>query len=58
MGALLLTAGATGSRYALPHCKNNDSSALRRFSRPKLPILIFMAREILRVREELNTIMV
>ena len=30
MGQFLLTAGATGKRYALPHCAHHDAPAVRR----------------------------
>ncbi|MDG1904387.1 MAG: ATP-dependent Clp endopeptidase proteolytic subunit ClpP [Arenicella sp.] len=56
MGALLLTAGATGSRYALPHARIMIHQPLGGFQGQATDIDIH-AREILRVREELNTIM-
>ena len=56
MGALLLTAGATGSRYALPHARIMIHQPLGGFQGQGTDIDIH-AREILRVREELNTIM-
>ena len=57
MGALLLTAGATGSRYALPHARIMIHQPLGGFQGQATDIDIH-AREILRVREELNSIMV
>lgn len=57
MGALLLTAGATGSRYALPHARIMIHQPLGGFQGQASDIDIH-AREILRIREELNTIMV
>ena len=57
MGALLLTAGATGSRYALPHARIMIHQPLGGFQGQATDIDIH-AREILRVREELNNIMV
>lgn len=56
MGALLLTAGSTGSRYALPHARIMIHQPLGGFQGQATDIDIH-AREILRVREELNTIM-
>ncbi len=57
MGALLLTAGAPGSRYALPHARIMIHQPLGGFQGQATDIDIH-AREILRVREELNSIMV
>lgn len=56
MGSLLLTAGATGSRYALPHSRIMIHQPLGGFQGQATDIDIH-AREILRVREELNQIL-
>ena len=56
MGALLLTAGAAGSRFALPHARIMIHQPLGGFQGQATDIDIH-AREILRIREELNTIM-
>ena len=53
---MLLTAGSTGSRYALPHARIMIHQPLGGFQGQATDIDIH-AREILRVREELNTIM-
>ena len=53
---MLLTAGAKGKRYALPHARVIDSPTIRRCSRAASEIEIH-AREILRMREELNGIL-
>jgi ATP-dependent Clp protease protease subunit len=57
MGSLLLTAGATGGRYALPHSRIMIHQPLGGFQGQASDIDIH-AREILRVREELNQILV
>lgn len=57
MGALLLAAGASGSRYALPHARIMIHQPLGGYSGQASDIDIH-AREILRVREELNQILV
>jgi len=56
MGALLLTAGATGSRYALPHARIMIHQPLGGFQGQASDIDIH-AKEILRIREELNQIL-
>ena len=56
MGALLLTAGATGSRYALPHARIMIHQPLGGFQGQASDFDIH-AKEILRIREELNEIM-
>ena len=56
MGALLLTAGATGSRYSLPHARIMIHQPLGGFQGQATDIDIH-AREILRIRHELNEIM-
>jgi ATP-dependent Clp protease protease subunit len=57
MGALLLAAGAPGKRYALPHSRIMIHQPLGGFQGQASEIEIH-AREILRVREELNQILV
>ena len=57
MGALLLTAGAKGKRFCLPHARMMVHQPLGGFQGQATDIEIH-AREILRVRERLNTIMV
>ena len=57
MGALLLTAGADGGRYALPHARIMIHQPLGGFQGQATDIDIH-AKEILRIREELNQIMV
>lgn len=57
MGALLLAAGAAGSRYALPHARIMIHQPLGGFQGQASDIDIH-AREILRIREELNEILV
>lgn len=57
MGALLLTAGATGSRYALPHARIMIHQPLGGYQGQATDIDIH-AKEILRVRSELNEILV
>ncbi len=56
MGALLLTAGATGSRFALPHARIMIHQPLGGYQGQATDIDIH-AKEILRIREELNQIM-
>ncbi len=56
MGALLLTAGATGKRYALPHSRILIHQPLGGVQGQATDIDI-QAREILRLREELNLIL-
>lgn len=57
MGALLLTAGHKGKRYALPHSRIMIHQPLGGAQGPAADIEI-QAREILRVREEVNNILV
>ena len=57
MGALLLTAGAEGSRYALPHARIMIHQPLGGYQGQASDIDIH-AKEILRVREELNKVLV
>lgn len=57
MGALILAAGADGGRYALPHSRIMIHQPLGGFQGQASDIDIH-AREILRVREELNQILV
>ena len=56
MGALLLAAGAPGMRYALPHSRIMIHQPMGGFSGQATDIEIH-AREILRMKEELNQIM-
>jgi ATP-dependent Clp protease protease subunit len=56
MAALLLTAGAKGKRFALPHARILIHQPLGGFSGQATDVDI-QAREILRLREELNEIM-
>ena len=56
MGALLLTAGATGSRFALPHARIMIHQPLGGFHGQASDIDIH-AREILKIREQLNEIL-
>ncbi len=56
MGALLLTAGAAGRRFALPHARILIHQPLGGFQGQATDVDI-QAREILRLREELNEIM-
>jgi ATP-dependent Clp protease protease subunit len=56
MGALLLTAGAKGKRFALPHARILIHQPLGGFQGQATDVEI-QAREILRLREELNEIM-
>jgi len=57
MGALLLTGGAAGKRHALPHARMMIHQPLGGFQGQASDIDIH-AKEILRVREELNQILV
>lgn len=57
MGALLLAGGAAGKRYALPHARMMIHQPLGGFQGQASDIDIH-AKEILRVREELNQILV
>jgi ATP-dependent Clp protease protease subunit len=57
MGALLLAAGASGLRYALPHSRILIHQPLGGFQGQATDVDI-QAREILRMREELNNILV
>ncbi len=56
MGALLLAAGAKGKRFALPHARILIHQPLGGFQGQATDVEI-QAREILRLREELNGIM-
>ena len=56
MGALLLTAGASGSRFALPHARVMIHQPLGGYQGQASDIDIH-AKEILRIREEMNQIM-
>lgn len=56
MGAVLLAAGAKGKRYTLPHSRIMIHQPLGEFQGAAADIDI-QAREILRVREELNEIL-
>jgi ATP-dependent Clp protease, protease subunit len=56
MGALLLAAGARGKRFALPHARIMIHQPLGGVQGPAADIDI-QAREILRIREELNRIL-
>lgn len=56
MGALLLSAGAEGKRYALPHSRIMIHQPMGGFQGQATDIDIH-AREILRMREELNAIL-
>jgi len=57
MGALLLTAGAKGRRFSLPHSRIMIHQPMGGFQGQATDIEIH-AREILRMREELNQILV
>jgi ATP-dependent Clp protease protease subunit len=57
MGAILLAAGAKGKRYALPHARIMIHQPLGGFQGTATDVDI-QAREILRMREELNNILV
>ncbi|HED38795.1 MAG TPA: ATP-dependent Clp endopeptidase proteolytic subunit ClpP [Chromatiales bacterium] len=56
MGALLLTGGAAGKRYCLPHSRMMIHQPLGGFQGQAADFDIH-AREILRIREELNRVM-
>ncbi len=56
MGALLLASGAAGKRYALPHARIMIHQPLGG-TRGQASDIEIHAREILRLREELNTIL-
>ncbi len=56
MGAVLLAAGARGKRYALPHSRILLHQPMGGFQGPATDVDI-QAREILRLREELNGIL-
>ncbi len=56
MGAILLAAGAKGKRYALPHARIMIHQPLGGFEGTATDVDI-QAREILRMREELNNIL-
>jgi ATP-dependent Clp protease protease subunit len=56
MGAVLLAGGATGKRYALPHSRTMIHQPLGGFQGQATDIEIH-AKEILEVRERLNTIL-
>lgn len=56
MGALLLTAGAEGSRFALPHARIMIHQPLGGYQGQATDIDIH-AKEILRIKQELNEIM-
>jgi ATP-dependent Clp protease protease subunit len=57
MGAVLLAAGTKGKRYALPHSRILLHQPMGGFQGPATDVDI-QAREILRMREELNMILV
>jgi ATP-dependent Clp protease protease subunit len=57
MGAILLAAGAKGKRFALPHARIMIHQPLGGFQGQATDVEI-QAREILRMREELNNILV
>jgi len=57
MGAVLLAAGAKGKRYTLPHSRILLHQPMGGFQGPATDVDI-QAREILRLREELNGILV
>src|SRR6202795_1896030 len=57
MGAILLAAGAKGKRYALPHSRIMIHQPLGGFQ-GTATVQDIQAREILRMREELNSILV
>jgi ATP-dependent Clp protease protease subunit len=56
MGAILLAAGAKGKRYALPHSRIMIHQPLGGFQGQAADIDI-QAREVLRMREDLNNIL-
>jgi ATP-dependent Clp protease protease subunit len=57
MGAVLLAAGTKGKRHALPHSRILLHQPMGGFQGPATDVDI-QAREILRMREELNMILV
>jgi len=57
MGAFLLTAGAKGKRVALPHARIMIHQPLGGTGRQQASDIEIEARQILRVRSELNTLM-
>jgi ATP-dependent Clp protease, protease subunit len=57
MGAFLLTAGAKGKRVALPHSRIMIHQPLGGTGRQQASDIEIEARQILRVRHELNTLM-
>jgi ATP-dependent Clp protease protease subunit len=57
MGAILLAAGTKGKRYALPHSRIMIHQPMGEFQGTAVDVDIH-AREILRIREELNDILV
>ncbi len=57
MGAILLAAGTKGKRYALPHSRILLHQPMGGFQGPATDVDI-QAREVLRLREELNNILV
>jgi ATP-dependent Clp protease protease subunit len=57
MGAILLAAGTKGKRYALPHSRIMIHQPLGEFQGTAMDVDI-QAREILRMREEINEILV
>ena len=57
MGAVLLAAGTKGKRFALPHSRILLHQPMGGFQGPATDVEI-QAREILRLREELNSILV
>jgi ATP-dependent Clp protease protease subunit len=58
MGAWLLAAGAPGKRYALPHARIMIHQPLLSGMQGQASDIDIQAREILRVREQLNNILV
>src|SRR5678815_3913063 len=56
MGAILLAAGAAGKRYALPHARIMIHQSMGGVQMKASDITI-QAKEILRIREELNDIL-
>jgi ATP-dependent Clp protease, protease subunit len=57
MGAFLLTAGAKGKRVALPHARIMIHQPLGGTGRRQASDIEIEARQILRVRSELNSLM-
>ena len=56
MGAVLLTAGTKGKRFALPNSRTMLHQPMGGFEGPAAEVEIH-AREILRIREELNLLL-